>query len=84
MQTMKSFDAQRWRALSTLLDQALDMDIATRTAWLDRLDAGDATDVRRLLANLADSGSTPAPAPAGGGWASFGDASASAPAAAAA
>lgn len=64
MQTMKSFDAQRWRALSTLLDQALDMDIATRTAWLDRLDAGDATDVRRLLANLAGTGSTPAPAPA--------------------
>ncbi|MBS0558142.1 MAG: tetratricopeptide repeat protein [Proteobacteria bacterium] len=50
---MTRLDAPRWKVLSDLLDQALELDAAARAAWLDRLAVDDAADLRRLLANAA-------------------------------
>ena len=50
---MAKFDSDRWKNLSALLDQALDLDPAARAAWLDRIASGDADTaltLRRLLA----------------------------------
>jgi serine/threonine protein kinase len=44
-------DPARWRALSLLLDEALDLDAPARTAWLDTLGAAHA-ELKPLLAEL--------------------------------
>ena len=44
-------DLERWRTLSDLLDQALDLDPPARDAWLARL-SGEAATLRPMLADL--------------------------------
>jgi eukaryotic-like serine/threonine-protein kinase len=54
---MPSFSADRWRALSPYLDEALDIDADRRGAWLASIRARDATlgaDLETLLAEHAD------------------------------
>lgn len=50
---MTTLDGARWKTLSGLLDQALELAPDERAAWLARLDEADAADVRRLLAHIA-------------------------------
>jgi serine/threonine protein kinase len=50
---MPALSAERWRAISPYLDQALDLPIADRAAWLESIcarDAGLAVDLQALLA----------------------------------
>jgi len=49
---MAKFESDRWKSLSALLDEALDLDNGARTTWLERLAADDAATadaLRRLL-----------------------------------
>jgi len=51
---MAKFESDRWKSLSALLDEALDLDTGARATWLERLAAGDAATadaLRRLLAH---------------------------------
>lgn len=50
---MPALSAERWRAISPYLDQALDLPTADRAAWLESIcarDAGLAVDLQTLLA----------------------------------
>src|SRR5262245_38860347 len=49
-------DSRTWRALSGLLDRALEVDEAARGAWLERLAGDDASLAPLLRAMLADGG----------------------------
>ena len=46
---MAKFDSHRWKNLSTLLDEALNLDSEARAAWLERLAIGDADAAAEVL-----------------------------------
>ena len=51
---MPPLSAERWRAISPYLDQALDLPTADRAAWLESIcarDAGLAVDLQTILAD---------------------------------
>ena len=57
MTSVPPFDADRWRAISTYLDEALEMTPARRAVWLAGIcarDPGLGTDLERLLAEHDD------------------------------
>src|SRR5437588_477097 len=52
-EAMKTLSDDEWTTLSSLLDEALEIEGPERCAWLERLRAQDPTQAQRLAAALA-------------------------------